>query len=197
MIRKTILAFALCGLTACAGGLDYEAALSPRFNLETNLEAAGASQLESLKAEIEAEGYTFQTRKDGNKMTATLWDRILLPENWDTRTTRSKVLTLRHELVHMRQWRELGFVVFGASYLNYRSRWVYEMQGYRQGIRDRVTLGTSRASVEKYIDSKVKTFPENYKFKRKHRNMVRRATRDILQKELDLFWRLWYKDQHD
>ena len=47
----------------------------------------------------------------------TLGSRIYLPDGWETRSDADRYVTLRHEAVHLRQFRRYGFVLMSFLYL--------------------------------------------------------------------------------
>ena len=80
---------------------------------------------------------TFMTR-----FVTTIGEKVYLPEAWDQRSETSKIITLRHERVHMRQ--KAKYTSFGFSFLYlffpfpvvfayYRAK--FEKEGYEESMR--------------------------------------------------------------
>lgn len=74
----------------------------------------------------------FKRREQG----MTWGDTIFLPAEWQTMSPGMQALYLRHEMVHVRQFRAMGKAKFVATYADERKRWGLEMQAYRQMMRD-------------------------------------------------------------
>ena len=47
----------------------------------------------------------------------TIGTTVYVPDKWDSRSPLSRAVVFRHEAVHMRQVRRLGFLVFAVLYL--------------------------------------------------------------------------------
>lgn len=185
-MKKILLSLSL--LCACAGKIDMSAAMSDQF-LHKDVVQKGHAQeeLEKVKAELKALGYSFQTKPEGQKMTTTLFNVVLLAPDFEENSPAGKVRTLRHELVHAKQWREYGITGFASKYSVEGQRWVLEMHGYRQDIRDRCDMGNSRASILKRIDRTSETFPASYKLVSLDHAKVKEATLFVLMEELDSY----------
>ena len=78
---------------------------------------------------------TFMTR-----FITTIGTTVYVPDGWGEEPPVSKIITLRHELVHMRQSRKHGALLFRMLYLavlptvwTYRAK--FEMEAYEETIR--------------------------------------------------------------
>lgn len=114
-----------------------------------------ATLLEHLHDELARYDVTLKPKvaKTGRfaRLTTTYYQHVRVPEDWDERGTLGQVLTLAHELVHVRQWRKYGRARFGGRYVfSPRWRWAMEVQAYRESIRVRKVLGMGKGEAEQY-----------------------------------------------
>ena len=185
MKNSKLLIFTFFFLFSCTGVLSVSDANSNTFMLDTRLEA-GETELELSKVtkELEALRYTL-VRAKNKSMTTTLHSQILLTSRWDEYSPADKVRTLRHELVHAKQWRTFGIAGFPAKYAIETQRWVLEMHGYRQNIRDMCDMGKSREKVLERIGKVSGSFVEGYKMRSTDPERVRVQTERVLMEELE------------
>lgn len=185
-MKKVLLCLSL--LCACAGKIDMNAAMSNEFLHEDVVQKGHAQEeLEKVKSQLVALGYSFHTKPEGQKMTTTLSNVVLLAPDFEKNSPAGKVRILRHELVHVKQWRKYGITGFASKYSVEGQRWVLEMHGYRQDIRDRCDMGNSRKSILKRIDSVSNSFPKSYKLVSLEHEKVKEATLFVLMEELDSY----------
>lgn len=144
------------------------------------------AEIAAAYREIEDLGYEVIRKTYALDRATTLHQHILLPVDFDTRPKPDQLQMLRHELVHARQWRALGLVVFGAKYGNESSRWVLEMHGYRQQVRDMCSAQLEAQKVEAWIAKRSASFPKSYLFSPRHYAKVTEATAAALTAELEL-----------
>lgn len=52
-----------------------------------------------------------------DSFTTTIGNTVYVPASWDSRSPSTKAITIRHELVHMRQSKKYGRVLFSLAYL--------------------------------------------------------------------------------
>ena len=72
----------------------------------------------------------------------TLGEKVYVPTAWDTYSTATKAITLRHERVHMRQAKRTGRIAFSLLYLLVPFpvvfayfRMKFEKEGYEESLR--------------------------------------------------------------
>ena len=173
----------LCG---CSGTLNKDNALNSEFlSSRAVLPRNSENELELVTMELEELGYVLVDSPKGKRMTTTLNNQVILASGFSERSPAQKVRTLRHELVHAKQWRRYGVAGFAGKYAIETQRWVLEMHGYRQSIRDSCSMGLSRKSISEYIGKVSKSFSSSYKMKSIQSNIVEESTVEVLFNELD------------
>lgn len=72
----------------------------------------------------------------------TLGEKVYVPDDWDTYSTATKAITLRHERVHMRQAKKFGRFAFSLLYMLFPLpvlfayfRTKFEKEGYEESLR--------------------------------------------------------------
>ena len=184
-MKSKLAVFVISFLLACTGTLNLADASSDAFMLETRVSPGKAElELSRVTQELESLGYTL-VRVQNKSMTTTLNSQILLTSRWDEYSPADKVRTLRHELVHAKQWRTFGIAGFPAKYAIETQRWVLEMHGYRQNIRDMCDMKQSRKKILERIGKVSKFFVESYKMKSTDPEKVRIQTERVLMEELE------------
>jgi hypothetical protein len=174
---------ALLTLNACASSLDFDRALDDRFLADTPVQAGQAVQgIEDAKKAIEEHGYCLRQKRVG-KMSTTTRRCVWLSKGFEDQTLNAQLQTLRHELVHIRQWEHYGRG-FLTRYADEETRWVLEMHGFRQEVRDLCDMGYSVERVEKHVEHVASRVGKAYKFVVLDREDVRLATRYLLKEEM-------------
>ena len=176
----------LVAASACAFRPNMGAAMSSEHLAKQPVGGDLDAEIAAAYREIEDLGYEVIRKTYALDRATTLHQHILLPVDFDSRPKAAQLQMLRHELVHARQWRALGLVVFGAKYGNESTRWVLEMHGYRQQVRDMCSAGESHENIAKWVEARSESFPKAYLFTPKHHKKVREATRSALSAELEL-----------
>lgn len=84
---------------------------------------------------------------DADDFTQTIGNHIYYCGDWDELSDVRKYTTLRHELIHLRQFRKYGFVLFSLLYLlcffpiglaYFRAR--FEREGYKESLKAKVEI---------------------------------------------------------
>lgn len=179
-MKRLLAALFLC---SCAAPLNMRDAESDEFMLERMTSSDVRYELEKVVAELEALGYTFSKKPKNQSMTTTLWNQILLAPDWDDRPDVGKLKTLRHELVHAKQWREYGVDGFAVLYASEAKRWVIEMHGYRQNIRDLCDMGIKTSEIEARIEGIAESFADSYRVLMIPDDHIYEKTKAVLMKE--------------
>lgn len=122
-----------------------------------------------------------QGRKEWDGFTSTIWRTMYVPDSWESRNPTRKYMTLRHELMHMRQFRNwplkflgrtkhlwrINAIITSVCYLflplpvffTFRAK--FEREGYTQSMLVRHELFESwndEKDRKDYQDFMVKTF---------------------------------------
>lgn len=170
--------------SACAFSPNMGAAMSDQYLAGWDV---GEAEKDAKRAqdELEAMGFRVMERTDGIDRLTTLPDKVLVPIGFPEWPARRKAEMLRHELAHAKQWQALGVYLFGAKYAHESGRWVLEMHGMRQQIRDACDYGMSREALADFIDKAAANFPKKYLFTKKNHAKVIKATREALLAELE------------
>lgn len=172
--------------SACAFRPDSGAAMSTEYLAEQPVGPDLDAEIAAAFRELDELGYEVVEQTYGLDKATTLHAHVLLPGDFGERAKGDQLRMLRHELVHARQWRALGLVVFGAKYANESTRWVLEMHGYRQNVRDMCSAGFSRGEIDGWASTLSERFPARYLFTPKHHAKVQAATKAVLIAELEL-----------
>ncbi len=120
-------------------------------------------------------------------MTTTLYNVILLDPEFEDMGDPKKLRVLRHELVHAKQWRKFGAAGFASKYSIEGKRWVLEMHGYRQDIRDMCDMKLPRKTIIRRIDQVSDEFPSDYKLLALEHAKVKEATLFVLSEEFEKY----------
>ena len=118
-------------------------------------------------------------RKEWDGFTTTIGRTVYVPDSWGKRTSARKYMTLRHELIHLRQFRNwpmkflghkgiwrINAVIMGFCYLFvfpvfFTLRAKFEREGYTQSMlvrHEMLGLWEDPDEVRKYVDYMAKTF---------------------------------------
>lgn len=100
-----------------------------------------------IEEQIKSNGYSIRIKRHNapkaamtttDAITRTIW----CARDWENRSPIRQVVTLAHELVHVRQANSLGVRKFATRYLmSERWRWILEMQAYAESIAVARQLG--------------------------------------------------------
>ena len=175
----------LVAASACAFRPNMGAAMSSEHLAKQPVGGDLGAEIAAAYREIEDLGYEVIRKTYALDRATTLHQHILLPVDFDSRPKAAQLQMLRHELVHARQWRALGLVVFGAKYGNESTRWVLEMHGYRQQVRDMCSAKVPHEEIGAWVAKRAESFPKSYLFTPKHHAKVTEATAAVLTAEMD------------
>lgn len=75
-------------------------------------------------------------------------DTVVTPQGFWDRDIWNRVRVEVHEVVHVRQCREFGQLLFGLRYADAGARWSFEANADTEGLRAMVSAGVSAKNVE-------------------------------------------------
>ena len=110
---------------------------------------------------------------------------IAYGSEWSARDLLSRCVTLRHEMVHVRQARDMGGFIFTARYITFAAwRWALEMQAYRLSIACYKMAGVPRADLVRKIERIARSIRASYSLKAFSPSEVEQQTREALLTEI-------------
>ena len=170
-------------LSACAFRPNMGAAMDDAYLADWDV-SEGKADLARVEAELKEMGFRIMERTDGLKRLTTLPDKVLYPAGFREKPPRVQAELLRHEMAHAKQWQALGVYLFGAKYAQESGRWVLEMHGARQQLRDACGYGRKREDLEVWIEETAEAFPKRYLLTPKNAAKAKKATQEALLAEL-------------
>lgn len=132
-------------------------------NLPTSPEAAYQDALQ----EVERLGLRLVQKTEIGSET---WDgfattfpgTVFLGLNWKTLGEADRAATLRHEIVHKKQWDALGPQEFLRRYMSPEGRWSLEVPAHREDFRVYRALGVKEKTLAKMRENAIDSFYESY-----------------------------------
>jgi len=99
-----------------------------------------------------------QIKEFMDNYTTTIGSKICVPDSWETKSDNSRIITIRHEVVHIRQFKKYTFPLYiflylfvffpiGLAYF----RMKFEKAGYREGTKAALEL-----LGDKYVNNEYK-----------------------------------------
>jgi hypothetical protein len=87
---------------------------------------------------------------------------ILLAPDWEERSVKSRAATMWHEIVHKRQWDDLGRDVMTVRYAVAEGRWSLEVEAYRETFRILRLFGATEEELEPLYKRRVDSLWDSY-----------------------------------
>lgn len=173
-------------LSACAFSPSQARTMDSRYLYKEPIGDDYKAAEDDADAEIEAAGFSIREREDGYPMSTLVPIGVLLLEGgFEGRPQYQQAIVKRHEVVHVRQLQADGRHRFTTKILNESRRFEYEMQGYRQTVRDLCSRDVPRLEILTWIETRAQKFPKQYAFRPKTHERVTELARDALTLELD------------
>jgi hypothetical protein len=114
---------------------------------------------------VELSGYRVERKADRSPapgFSSVIGGALWLSADWDAKPVHLQAKVLTHELIHIRQRERIGSAKYSVSYLRPRNAWIWEVQGYAQGVRTLVRVGRPEGEVMDECERVGKTLWKNY-----------------------------------